>query len=108
MAKYKVWLTVKDSYGNTKELDGGNIDINLSENLAEEDVDNIVDNIKDKIDVSTKSPVYIPEVTSNNMLKFTLTDEATEEKLEFDIDKSNDWNDIENTSGSSYIWEPMV
>jgi hypothetical protein len=103
MAKYKVWLTVKDSYGNTKELDGGNIDINLDE----EDVENIVDNIKDNITLETKSPVYVPEVTPDNMLKFTLTDEVTEEKLEFDIDKSNDWNKIEQTTGSNYVWERM-
>lgn len=103
MAKYKVWLTVKDSYGNTKELDGGNIDINLDE----EDVETIVDNIKDNITVETKSPVYVPEVTPDNMLKFKLTEEVTDPELEFDIDKSNDWNNIENTSGSSYVWEPM-
>lgn len=103
MAKYKVWLTVKDSYGNTKELDGGNVDINLDE----EDVDNIVDSIKDNIVIDTKSPVYVPEVTPDNMLKFKLTDEATEEELEFDIDKSNDWNDMDHTEGSSFVWEPM-
>jgi hypothetical protein len=103
MAKYKVWLTVKDSYGNTKELDGGNVDINLDK----EDVDTIVDNIKDNIIIDTKSPVYVPEVTPNNMLKFKLTDEATEEELEFDIDKSNDWNDMDHTEGSSFVWEPM-
>ena len=103
MAKYKVWLTVKDSYGNTKKLDGGNVDINLDE----EDVDTIIDNIKDNITIEAKSPVYVPEVTDNNMLKFTLTDEATEEELEFDIDKSNDWNEMDHTSGSSFVWEPM-
>lgn len=103
MAKYKVWLTVKDSYGNTKELDGGNIDIDLDK----EDVDSIIDNIKDNISIENKSPVYVPEVTSDNMLKFKLTEEATEEELEFDIDKSNDWNDIEQTTSSNYIWEPM-
>jgi hypothetical protein len=103
MAKYKVWLTVKDSYGNTKELDGGNVDINLDE----EDVDTIVDNIKDNIIIDTKSPVYVPEVTPDNMLKFKLTDEATEEELEFDIDKSNDWDEMDHTEGSSFVWEPM-
>ena len=102
-AKYKVWLTVKDSYGNTKELDGGNVDINLDE----ETVDTIVDSIKDNITIEAKSPVYVPEVTQNNMLKFKLTDEATKEELEFDIDKTNDWNKIEQTSGSNYVWEPM-
>lgn len=104
MAKYKVWLTVQDSYGNTKELDGGNIDIDLDE----EDVETIVDSIKENITVEAKSPVYVPEVTKNNMLKFTLTDEATEEELEFDIDKTNDWNETaDGTTGSSYVWEPM-
>lgn len=104
MAKYKVWLTVKDSYGNTKKLDGGNIDINLDA----EDVESIVDNIKDNITIESKSPVYVPEVTKDNMLKFTLTEEVKDTELEFDIDKSNDWNKIDNTSGSNYVWEPMV
>ena len=103
MAKYKVWLTVKDSYGNLRELDGGNIDVNLDE----EDVDTIVDSIKDNISIEAKSPVYVPEVTPDNMLKFKLTEEATEEELEFDIDKTNDWNKIDNTTGSNYVWEPM-
>lgn len=103
MAKYKVWLTVKDSYGNFRELDGGNIDFNLDE----ETVDNIIDSVKDNITIESKSPVYVPEITPDNMLKFKLTEEATEEELEFDIDKTNDWNEIENTTGSSYIWEPM-
>ena len=102
-AKYKVWLTVRDSYGNTKELDGGNVDINLDE----EAVDTIIDNLKDNITIDAKSPVYVPEVTPDNMLKFKLTDEITKEELEFDIDKSNDWNKIEQTAGSNYVWEPM-
>jgi hypothetical protein len=31
MAKYKVWLTVKDRYGNIKELDSGTIDVALND-----------------------------------------------------------------------------
>lgn len=31
MATYKVWFTVKDSYGSIKELDAGTIDVNLPE-----------------------------------------------------------------------------
>lgn len=103
MATYKVWLTIKDSYGNTKEIDGGNIDINL----GKEEVDTIVDNLKDNITIDAKSPVYVPNVTPDNMLKFTLTDEAKEKELEFDIDKSNDWHEIDKTTGSNYVWEPM-
>jgi hypothetical protein len=102
-AKYKVVLTVKDRYGNTKEVDAGNIDVDLDE----EDVDTIVDSVKDNIKVESKSPVYVPEVTQNNMLKFKLTEEATEKELEFDIDKSNDWNEMDHTTSSNFVWEPM-
>jgi hypothetical protein len=49
----------------------------------------------------------VPQVTPDNMLKFTLTDEATEEEMAFDIDKSNDWNEMDGTTGSAYVWEPM-
>jgi hypothetical protein len=30
MATYKVYLTVKDSYGNTKEIEGGEINVDLA------------------------------------------------------------------------------
>lgn len=93
MATYKVWLTVKDRYGITKELDAGNIEVQGSP--TEEDIS--------KINV----PVYVPEVTPDNILKFKLTDETTEKELEFDIDRTNDWDSIDHTSGSNYVWEPM-
>ena len=40
MATYKVWLTVKDSYGNTKEIDGGNINVDLA-SLTPDELDQI-------------------------------------------------------------------
>jgi hypothetical protein len=40
MATYKVWLTVKDRYGNTKEIDGGDINVGLDE-LTRDEVDYI-------------------------------------------------------------------
>ena len=40
MAIYKVWLTVKDSYGNTKEIDGGNISVDLN-TLTKDEIDQI-------------------------------------------------------------------
>lgn len=96
MATYKVWLTVKDRYGHVKELDGGNIEVS-QDNLTEEDLDKIKDNL----------PVYVPDVTSDNTLVYTLEHGETAERLEFDIDKSNDWDKIDSTAGSSYVWEPM-
>ena len=96
MATYRVWLTVKDSYGNTKEIDGGNITVDRGQ-LTEEELSSIKEAV----------PVYVPDVTPDNMLVYTLEQDKKEERLEFDIDKSNDWNEIENTAGSSYVWEPM-
>lgn len=40
MAKYKVWLTVKDSYGNTKELDAGDISVDFTD-LSQDDLNQI-------------------------------------------------------------------
>lgn len=34
MATYQVWLTVKDSYGNLKEVSGGTINVDLSADLS--------------------------------------------------------------------------
>jgi hypothetical protein len=96
MATYKVWLTVKDRYGSVKELDSGNINIDFDE-LTPEDVS----------DLKKVLPVYVPDVTADNMLVYNLEHGDTKERLEFDIDPSNDWNDIDNTTGSSYVWEPM-
>lgn len=42
MATYKVWLTVKDSYGNTKEVDGGTINVDLA-TLTPDEVNQIED-----------------------------------------------------------------
>ena len=94
-------MKLRDKYSTFDEL-CDDLDVEKAE------IENIVDNLKDNISVETKSPVYIPEVTADNMLKFKLNDEATEEELEFDIDKSNDWNATDNTTGSNYVWEPMI
>ena len=42
MATYKVWLTVKDGYGNTKEIDGGTINVDLA-TLTPDEVSQIED-----------------------------------------------------------------
>ena len=55
-----------------------------------------------------KSYVYVPEVTPDNMLIFTLQDAPSDKKLEFDIDKSNNWSETDELVDSNYIWEPMA
>lgn len=40
MAKYRVWFTVKDSYGNTKEVAGGTIDLDVGlTDLTQREID---------------------------------------------------------------------
>lgn len=95
MATYKVLLTVRDRYGQIKELPGGQIEIDNK--FTEEDIEEFKESL----------PVYVPEVTDDNMLVYTLEHGETEDRLEFDIDKSNDWNGLDGTTGSSYMWEPM-
>jgi hypothetical protein len=120
VANYKVMLTVKDCYGNEKEVESGDLNINLAE-LTEADLKDIEEALplenfvtKEELEeeladysLTAKVPVYVPDVTPDNMLVFTLQEGATEERLEFDIDKSNDWDKTDGTAGSSYLWEPM-
>jgi hypothetical protein len=40
MATYKVWLTVKDSYGNIKEIPGDTINVDLA-SLTPDEIDQI-------------------------------------------------------------------
>ena len=88
---------------------GGDIVTNCIRNPVEECKSNTgtVPPSSDGCECDGKNYVYVPEVTANNMLVFTLTDEATDERLEFDIDKSNNWDETDDTFGSNYIWESM-
>ena len=93
MSKYKVMLTVKDRYGSIKKLPAGCIEVDNK--LSDEDLA--------KLDI----PVYVPDV-KQDILKYTLTHGETAEQLEFDIDRSNEWNETDSTSNSNYIWESMT
>ena len=80
MATYKVWLTVKDSYGNTKEIDGGNIDVDLS-TLTQDEIDQIEEALpleeylrKDELDVEldsyAKDEEVVQVVKDNESIKY--------------------------------------
>ena len=98
MATYKVCFTVKDRYGNIKELDGGTVNIS-QDKLTDEDINEIKNAI----------PVYVPNLEPNNNLVYSLERGKTAERLEFDMDKSNDWNETGSASSeqTSYFWESM-
>ena len=61
MATYKVWLTVKDSYGNTKEISGGTINVDLD--LTEDELTQIesalpLDKYVKKQELSNELDIY--------------------------------------------------
>jgi len=74
MATYKVWLTVKDSYGNTKEVDGGTINVNLAE-MSTADVDKVVKQLDPYFTTETE----VTNVVGNNdTLKYSSFDLKSE------------------------------
>lgn len=51
--------------------------------------------------------IYIPSM-QEDILTFTLSDKATDDVLSFDIEKSNNWNEIEGKEQTSdYIWREI-
>lgn len=74
MATYKVWLTVKDSYGNTKEVDGGTINVNLAE-MSTTDIDQVAK----KLDPYFTTETEVERVVdSNDTLKYSSFDLKSE------------------------------
>ena len=73
MAKYKIWLTVKDRYGNTKEIDGGNIDVGL-DGLTPEDIDIIEEQLPLEEYLKKSETDYLAtdeEVAARNTIRYS-------------------------------------
>jgi Ca2+-dependent lipid-binding protein len=83
MATYKVWLKVKDSYGNTKEIDGGDINVDLA-TLTPDEVSQIeaalpLDNFVTKNELTNELDTYATDdevktavsEAEHNTLKYT-------------------------------------
>ena len=51
--------------------------------------------------------IYIPSM-QEDVLTFTLSDKATDNVISFDIDKSNNWSEVDGVEQSSnYIWREL-
>ena len=71
MAKYRVWLTVQDSYGNAKEIDGGIIDVDLGlTNLSQTEVDQLAEALP------------LEDYIKRDNLDTELTDWATDQEVD--------------------------
>lgn len=67
MANYRVWLTVKDSYGNTKEVDGGTISVDLAA-IDPVEVANMVKTL-DPYFTTDQEVTYVVE--NNELIKYS-------------------------------------
>ena len=77
MATYKVWLTVKDSYGKTKEIDGGTINVDLA-TLTPDELDQIEEALpledylkKENIDAELASFATDQEMADKNTMRYS-------------------------------------
>lgn len=81
MANYKVWLTMRDSYGNLKEVDGGTISIDL-ESFSEEEIKQIEQqlpleeytktaDLNDHLDATFATDEELAKVKDTNTLKYS-------------------------------------
>lgn len=73
MATYKVWLTIKDVYGNTKEVDGGTINVDL-ETLTPDEVTQIekalpLNDFLKKADIDKELDHYATDVELDTAVK---------------------------------------
>jgi hypothetical protein len=83
MAKYKVYFTVKDNYGKTKEVEGGTIDLDVGfTDLDQREVDYLeealpLENYLKKSEISAELDEYATDtevgeaIQNNNSIKYT-------------------------------------
>lgn len=76
MATYKVWLTVKDSFGNTKEVDGGTINVDL-DRLSKSEIDQI------------EEALPLEDYIKKDELHAELGDYATDHEVEHAVDNAS-------------------
>lgn len=85
MATYKLWLTVKDSNGNIKEIDGGNVNIDLTK-ITEVEATHVAEALKldsyatdQELDDAIKNQV--PEVIKEEVPVILETNTETKETI---------------------------
>lgn len=72
MATYKLWLTIKDSAGKTREIDGGTVNIDLTK-LTDKEVDTLS---------TVLDPIYATEQEVSDAVSNTNTIKYSDFKLE--------------------------
>lgn len=85
MATYRLWLTIKDSNGKTKEIDGGTVNIDLTK-LTETEVDTLT-TVLDPLYATEKeledaiSGIPLEEVVEVKVPEVIVQDTVVQEKI---------------------------
>ena len=95
--KYKLVLTVQDSYGKTKEIEAGTVE-GVETDLNEQDLKKITDYAKETAINST----FVPQIDDDKILTWTnKSGLATPEPV--DLNPFDEWT--EDDTDSEYEWE---
>ena len=66
------------------------------------------DSVEEVGTVACEAGVYIPSVSEDGILTMTLSQDIGEPSYSWDIDLSNNWNEIDSVeSSSNYVWEEL-
>ena len=89
------------------ELHVKNVEVNDSGDLVVTYSDGTIENAG-KVVEDVVTGIYIPDVSKDGILTMTLSQNVGEPQYSWDIDMSNNWNEIEGVEGTSnYIWEML-
>lgn len=88
MATYRLWLTVKDSTGKTKEIDGGTVNIDLTK-LTDTEATTIASRLdldsyatdQEVSDALASLPENIEDVVEETVPEIIVKDEVVKEKI---------------------------
>lgn len=87
MAKYKVWLTVKDTYGNTKEISGGTIDVDL-DTFTESEISQIKDALPlENYVKKAELPIELDEYATDKEVEYAVQNADTLRYADFILDE---------------------
>lgn len=79
------------------------LEVNENGELVATYTDGTTDNIGK---VGSDCPgIYVPSITENGILTFSLQDKPSEENVQYDLNPHDDWNTIDGST--QYIWEVL-
>lgn len=96
-------IKVSTSGGSGNSIGIVKLEVNENGELIATYSDGTIDNIGK---VGVCPGVYVPSKEGDKLI-FTLQDNATEDKIEIDIDPNNEWSGINDATETNYVWDTI-